>query len=515
MQDTPDNSSNFHYGTCRIPKHPLGIVKICENLNLTCSIYNHMETLEKPIISRHGTKGGRFIDAMYTCSAGLEKITGITIISDAGINSDHAMIINKIDLGIQNFKISTKKEERIDFKRIMNIPVKLKKGDLHPTLNDQVYKGTEFARHAALFYDMEKIIEDPANGYMERIKSIHQDLERMESDVINRTKTQITVEDQKSGKLINRTADDANILNDASAQLFRLINDICRQAGLASMVAEIPSSLIIKNRTKALTGKNMLATTSFPISKQIDDALKKARNIAQRLGILLRFLTTHWHNHKHSHEEGPTMNKKMIRRIPLNIKRLCNQHNPFINSVSMLISICIEIKDERIRHIEAIEYARNKKFYDSNTKYIDSVINNQGRDEYNNFIDEIKREVFEHNSGASDAQHTDKTSCKLTILSTQCEKWKQIIDEMPDYKHTLPTAEVCKTWYTVSKRAKRHIKNVIRTLQHVRQQEWINSKNYLINIGKFGSIAHMINPKNRSGPTALYISRHADDRVLR
>jgi hypothetical protein len=53
-------------------------------------------------------------------------------------------------------------------------------------------------------------------------------------------------------------------------------------------------------------------------------------------------------------------------------------------------------------------------------------------------------EVFEHNSSASDAQHTDKTSCKLTSL--QCEKWKQIIDEMLDYKHTLPTAEVCKTW---------------------------------------------------------------------
>jgi len=79
------------------------------------------------------------------------------------------------------------------------------------------------------------------------------------------------------------------------------------------MVAEIPSSLSIKNRTKAVTGKNMLAITSFPILKQIDDALKRARNIVQRLGILLRSLTTQLCNHKHSHEEGPTMNKKWIR----------------------------------------------------------------------------------------------------------------------------------------------------------------------------------------------------------
>jgi len=66
IQDTPDTSKNFHYGSCRIPKHPLGIVKICENSGLTCSIYQHFDTLEKPIISRHGVKGGRFIDGMFT-----------------------------------------------------------------------------------------------------------------------------------------------------------------------------------------------------------------------------------------------------------------------------------------------------------------------------------------------------------------------------------------------------------------------------------------------------------------
>jgi hypothetical protein len=34
LQDTPDNTKLFHYGSCRLPKHPLGIVAQCESLDL-------------------------------------------------------------------------------------------------------------------------------------------------------------------------------------------------------------------------------------------------------------------------------------------------------------------------------------------------------------------------------------------------------------------------------------------------------------------------------------------------
>jgi hypothetical protein len=77
--------------------------------------------LEKTIISRHGLKGGRFIDGMYTDKNGLHYITGITIIKDTGVYSDHGLDISKCDRGIKNFKLSREKEERYDFRRIMNI----------------------------------------------------------------------------------------------------------------------------------------------------------------------------------------------------------------------------------------------------------------------------------------------------------------------------------------------------------------------------------------------------------
>ena len=73
LQETPDNYKIFHCDRCRIPKHPLGIIKTCEELGLSCNIYQHMETLERPIVSRHGLKGGRFIDGMFACQQGLEK----------------------------------------------------------------------------------------------------------------------------------------------------------------------------------------------------------------------------------------------------------------------------------------------------------------------------------------------------------------------------------------------------------------------------------------------------------
>jgi hypothetical protein len=126
LQDTPDNSKIFHSGSCRIAKHPLGIVQNCEDFGLTCSIYAHVETKKHPIISHHGSKGGRFIDGMYTSNVSLADILGISIIEDAGIHSDHDLVVSKIDLGIEQFQINKEQEERFDFKSIMNTPVILK-----------------------------------------------------------------------------------------------------------------------------------------------------------------------------------------------------------------------------------------------------------------------------------------------------------------------------------------------------------------------------------------------------
>ncbi len=144
LQDTPDSSKNFYYGSSSITKHPLGIVQTCENLGLECTIYQHMGLMPKPITSRHGTKGGRFIDGMYTNKQGLQYVMGITFISDTGIFSDHDLVITKCDLGLQLFKLNNAKEEGIDFRSILNIPITWKENATHPSIADSVFKGIQF-----------------------------------------------------------------------------------------------------------------------------------------------------------------------------------------------------------------------------------------------------------------------------------------------------------------------------------------------------------------------------------
>jgi len=223
LQDTPDNSKAFHYGTYRIPKHPLGIVRTCEDLNLQCTIYQHLPFMEKPIISRHGTKGGRFIDCMYATEHGLKHVKAISIIQETGILSDHDMVISKIDLGIECFKISKAKEERFSFRQIMNIPLTLNPGQEHPTLNDNVFKGSEYRSHKNLYLLLQKICHDPLTGVHQRITDIFEDLKSFEIDIINRTIMTISEEEQLAGQLVKRTPEDAHRLNEASSQFFNLL----------------------------------------------------------------------------------------------------------------------------------------------------------------------------------------------------------------------------------------------------------------------------------------------------
>jgi hypothetical protein len=161
-----------------------------------------------------------------------------------GIHSDHSLNISRIDLGIENFEVSKDCEERIDFKRIMNISVRIKVGDDHPTLSDTVYKGADFRLLAQLNKKLQQTVNDSNNEFMNRIRLMQQQLVELEKDVIHRTKLAISNVDQVVGKLIQRTKEDVEILNTSSKQIFTLINDIRCAADLASMVPIIPSNVL-------------------------------------------------------------------------------------------------------------------------------------------------------------------------------------------------------------------------------------------------------------------------------
>jgi hypothetical protein len=337
--------------------------------------------MEKPVVSRHGAKGGRFIDGMYTTNHELAYVKGITIIQDTGIFSNHDLVISKIDLGIEKFTISNEKEERFDYKQIMNIPVFYKQGHDHPTLSENVFKGADFRHHSELYHQLQEIVEDQQFDFMGKISDVKATLENLKRDIIERTKSTINPEEQEAGKLVNRLLVDAICINNASTQIFDIIRDICRQAQLTNKVNIIPSAAHQRKRTAIATEKIMPNISSAPIAKHINDAIKRAQNIYQRLKIAVKVCTTHQQLKKHSDQWYKSRNKVWTR-----CKRLANQQTLFIEALRKTIQIIQEVADDRVHHITSLKVSRNKKIFDNVNEYQTLAIEHQGREEYDNFI---------------------------------------------------------------------------------------------------------------------------------
>jgi hypothetical protein len=78
----------------------------------------------------------------------------------------------------------------------------------------------------------------------------------LESRVITHTKREVNDEDQVAGKLVQRSLQDAMIINDASNRFFTLLTDILRVVGLSSKVPKIPS-ISKKVRQNIVSEKNI------------------------------------------------------------------------------------------------------------------------------------------------------------------------------------------------------------------------------------------------------------------
>ena len=77
--------------------------------------------------------------------------------------------------------------------------------------------------------------------------------------------------------------EEVEILNTSSKQFFILINDICHALDLASMLPIIPSNSLKCKKLDVASEKVMPGFASHAVSKRIDDSVKRARSISQRI----------------------------------------------------------------------------------------------------------------------------------------------------------------------------------------------------------------------------------------
>ena len=80
----------------------------------------------------------------------------------------------------------------------MNIPVTTDINTTHPMPNEKVYKGIEFQRHAKLYSKLQDICSDPMHQFDKTIENILAELQAFETSIIDRTKANITIEEQSS-----------------------------------------------------------------------------------------------------------------------------------------------------------------------------------------------------------------------------------------------------------------------------------------------------------------------------
>jgi hypothetical protein len=270
----------------------------------------------------------------------------------------------------------------------MNIPMKIQPKSDHPSLNENIYKGNDYQQHAALLSLLHKIVHDPDSNIMERIENIHNKLCNFEHKIIERTKVNITREDQNRGKLINRLPSDAQFINEISAQ-FDVIQDVCHRAKLARSVHVISAAAQRSRKKSITTEKLMPGIASVPITIQIDDAYKRAKNMHQRMQILSRAV-----NNLSKAQTGHRNYQYAKKSIDKTLKKVRMLQQPNKTSLDKVCSIYHEIAEDRLAHIQAIEHARNKKIYDQACEYQTYVLEIQGKEEHDTYIHSAKQEIY-------------------------------------------------------------------------------------------------------------------------
>jgi hypothetical protein len=404
-------------------------------------------------------------------------------------------VISKIDLGLKQCIIDKTAEERIDFRSIINIPVHICYNNDHPTLNNNVFKGADFKIQSSLYKNIQDMVKNPDTNYLSRITTIKKSLKKLEEDIITRTKASITMEEQLQGKLIQRYPMDAKSINRASHEFFTIINDICRDANLARRVPIVQQASVLKARKKLANETIMPGITLMAIAKHIDQAIKRSRSIYQRTillhNVIKRLLRTKATSKPY--KEKDTMIKYA--------KKLFNQETLFTKDIQLAISTCREVAEDRVNHIVAIETARGKKIFDKYCQFHTMAIEYTGKQEFEKYTRKAKQEIFEiSNASSAEIENCGKIS-KIEHLQNEVNKWHKDMDDLKSFLVTPESCEYYHKWKCVTLAAVRKINRILHMLQHIRHEEWINAKMHYIRIGKYGAIARMMNPKERTGPT--------------
>ncbi len=88
---------------------------------------------------------------------------------------------------------------------------------------------------------------------------------------------------------------------------------------------------------------------------------------------------------------------------------------------------------DRKKHTQAIENARNKKFYDNESEYQTYVVDSQGKDEFENYIMNAKKKIFGSNNIVPIKEKQLTRPTKRAQLAALITQWEEFFNMIHDY----------------------------------------------------------------------------------
>jgi hypothetical protein len=190
------------------------------------------------------------------------------------------------------------------------------------------------------------------------------------------------------------------------------------------------------------------------------------------------------------------------------VKKFLLHHQQFSQSLKNVTSLYTEIDNERVSNIQAIESASGKRIYDSHTKYQTFVLEKQGKQAHNDYIQSIKHRIFgDRYLQTNRPNDTVKGLSGYARLTHIIAPWQEVFYELEHDIKDHPFSVWLQEVHRIFSKAKRLLRDITKTILQTRRSEWQNAKIHYIRVGKHGKIARMINLKPRSGPTASKMYR--------
>jgi len=130
------------------------------------------------------------------------------------------------------------------------------------------------------------------------------------------------------------------------------------------------------------------------------------------------------------------------------------------------------------------------------------VLEQQGRDAYEHYIRSVKQTVLGIDSTQTTEADNKKKAKGHQKITYYLPAWSEISHKVQTIVDENQVHQRKTELYKLMRKARKLTKEISHALTQARQIEWCSAKNHYIRTGRYGNIANMINPKNRTGPTA-------------